>query len=105
MVFELGTQNPVLNAADRCLVVGVSSLLRRVLRSGVMAVREIRRSVLVDIRPVLAVSVVESERAYRLVDRDLIVVDTETANLRVLVREVSPREQRVVGEVDTRHNL
>lgn len=70
-----------------------------------MTVREVRRSVLVDIRSVLAVSVVESERAYRLVDGNLIMVDTETANLRVLVGEVSPREQRVVGEVDTRHNL
>lgn len=91
MILELGTQNPVLDTADGSLVVGVCSLLRSVLRSGVMTVREVGSSVLVNVGPVLAVSVIESEGTNRLVDGDLVVVDTETTDLRVLVREVAHR--------------
>lgn len=105
MVLELGSHDSVLNPADRCLVVRVRSLLGRVLRRSVVPVREVRSLILVDVGSVLAISVVESERAHGLVDGDLVVVDTETRDLRVLVGEVSPREQRVVGEVDTGYDL
>jgi hypothetical protein len=105
VVFELGTQDPVLNAADRRLVVRVRSLLKRVLRCRVMTVREVRCSVLVNVSPVLTVSMVESEWAGRLVDRDLIVVDSKTTDLGVLVGEVPPGQQWVVGEVNSRDDL
>jgi hypothetical protein len=105
VVLELGSQDSVLDAADRRLVVRVRPLLGSVLRSSVVPVREVRGLVLVDVSSVLAVPVVESEGTGRLVDGDLVVVDTETRDLRVLVGEVSPREQRVVGKVDTGNNL
>lgn len=105
VVVEFRSQHSVLNAADRCLVVGVCSLLRSVLRGRVLSIGEVRGTVLIDVSPVLTVSMVEGERTSRLVDGDLVVVDTETRDLRVLVREVSPGEQRVVGEIDTRYDL
>lgn len=94
-----------MDSADRRLVVGVRSLFKRVLRRSIVTVREVRRSVLVNVSPVLTVSMVESEWASRLIDGNLIVVDTKTADLGVLVREVSPGQEGVVGEVDSGHDL
>jgi hypothetical protein len=105
VILELRAQHPLLNAADRGLVVGVRALLSSVLRCRVMTIREVWRSVLVNVRPVLTVSMIESEWAGRLVDGDLVVINTETTDLGVLVREVPPGQKGVVGEVDTWHDL
>jgi hypothetical protein len=52
-----------------------------------------------------SVSVLVHDRTHWLVDRQLLPVDAETAELCVGVGEVTALQQRIVGEADTRNNV
>jgi hypothetical protein len=54
---------------------------------------------------VRSVSVLVHNRTHWLVDRQLLPVDTKTADLCVGVGEVTALQQRIVGKADTRDNM
>ena len=77
MLLELGSVNPVLNTLHLGSVVSVRALLGGRQRGVVLSVRVIVHA-LVDLGSVLSVPRVVPEGADRLVDRQLVVVDSQS---------------------------
>lgn len=77
MLLELGSMNSVLNSLHLGSVVRVRSLLGGRQRGVILSVRVIVHT-LVDLGPVLSVPRVVPEGTDRLVDRQLVVVDSQS---------------------------
>src|ERR1700733_2522680 len=70
------------------------------------AVREVgRSSAEVAVRAHGAVAMIALERAFRRVDRDVMVIDAQAITLRVPIREQAPLQHLVGRKADTRHDV
>ena len=74
--------------------------------AAINGIRLVGRTALMDGAAMLGITLVIVKRCNRPVDRDFVEVrPTQTADLRVGIREKTTLQQRIIGEVDTRHDM